>query len=723
MKAFTILALVILSSLFAYPQITKEIDSLKRLLPYEKESIEKINHFLTLSEKLYLMYDYDQEKQFLDSAKYLSEKLNYREGLPRYQNEYGKILYMEGKYSEALDNYLSSLNLAEKSGDSITVSKVCTNLAVVHGTQGKGDTALMYSDRSLKIAEEIKDTSILLRAYDKRAFVYRNMGNFEQAIEIYEKAIHMAELFGDKYQTANITLNLGIVYKFQENNTKALEMFFKGYPYFDTLGIPMVMGPLNNCIGGIYAHQKEFPEALKFLSLSYNCTEELGLKQWMAINLNSLSEVNLVLKNYKEALEEAEQALQINNELQDQSGIAASLINIGKANESQGGLSQALKTYKEALLVSEKTGDKNNISLALLGLGNVYLKMALSKDDKGSKDDYKKAYEFLQKSLQLSLEMKQQERLRDTYYSLYQIENNTGDYYKALESYKLYSVYDDSIYKSDYKHKLTEAEYSFLREQKNKEIVLLTNENQIKTLQIEKQKIQRDGLLIISGFILLLAIVIIRSIQLRKKIEKQKALALERDRISADLHDDISSGLSKIILTSEVLKQENVAPAIKKKLNEISNESVELSKNISEVIWALNSRNDFLDNLIAYIRKYSSSYFENSSIHFKSIISKQIPHIELSSEQRRNIFLIVKEAEHNIVKHSKATEAEMAIKYKGQNLFIEIHDNGVGIEHIEKNQFGNGLIQMDNRLKSIGGEFFIENKIGTTVKFSVPVHG
>lgn len=723
MKQITRFFLVffILAPVIANSQFDKEIDSLKKLLPNEKASIEKIDHFFWLSEKLYVVNDYKQELVCLDSALKLSEKLNYQQGLARYKNEYGKIAYIEGNYPDALDNYLSALKIAEKTGDSITVSKVCTNLAVVYSTQGKGDTALGYSHRSLTIAEELKDTSLLLRGYDKQAFVYRNMGNFEQAIEIYEKAIHMAELSGDRYQYANITMNLGIVYKFQENYTKALEVFLQGYPYFDSLGKPEILLPIENCVGTIYLHQNEYPEALKYLNSALQNSLELNRKSEIAINLNLLSEVNLKLKNYNEALQEAEQALQIYTEIQEHYGTGNALLNIGKVYEASGNLDKAMINYKKALKVSEEVNAKENISSALFGIGAVFYKQAASFYPKKHWLNYLSASDSFKSSLKLSLEMGQQEKIMKTYHYLYKIDSATENYLNALENFKLYKRYSDSINGTEIKMQLAQSEYNFLREQKNKEIVLLTKDNEIKSLQLKQQKTQRDGLLIITGFVILLGALIIRSIRLRKKIEKQKAVSLERERISADLHDDIGSGLSKIILMSEVLKNENGPPEVKNKLKEISKESIELSKNISEVIWALNSRNDFLDNLIAYIRKFSSSYFENSAINFKMVTSRQIPKIPISSEQRRNIFLVVKEALHNIVKHSEATEAEISVSIKGQNLSIRIKDNGIGIHDKNSNHFGNGLIQMKKRLETIGGEFTFENKQGTTIHLSVPV--
>jgi signal transduction histidine kinase len=74
------------------------------------------------------------------------------------------------------------------------------------------------------------------------------------------------------------------------------------------------------------------------------------------------------------------------------------------------------------------------------------------------------------------------------------------------------------------------------------------------------------------------------------------------------------------------------------------------------------------------------------------------------------------------MKHAKATEVAINIRFTGNNMIIEIADNGKGIDPEKLNQFGNGLKNMQRRMESIGGSFVILNQNGTTVKLEMPVH-
>jgi signal transduction histidine kinase len=90
--------------------------------------------------------------------------------------------------------------------------------------------------------------------------------------------------------------------------------------------------------------------------------------------------------------------------------------------------------------------------------------------------------------------------------------------------------------------------------------------------------------------------------------------------------------------------------------------------------------------------------------------------VEISGEQRRNIFLTVKEALHNIVKHSQATSAELTFEFQDHTLQLSIHDNGKGIDPGDQNMFGNGIANMSRRMEQIGGNVALQNSNGTTVK-------
>jgi Signal transduction histidine kinase len=156
-------------------------------------------------------------------------------------------------------------------------------------------------------------------------------------------------------------------------------------------------------------------------------------------------------------------------------------------------------------------------------------------------------------------------------------------------------------------------------------------------------------------------------------------------------------------------------------IERISQSADDILNKMNAIIWSMNSKNDSLGNLISYIRAYATEYLEGTSVKCRVNLPDLIPEQELSGDKRRNIFLCVKETLNNMLKHSKATEITIDILANGL-LQIKIRDNGIGIDLDNIRQFGNGLQNIDRRMKSIGGEFKIGNNNGTESVLTLPLN-
>jgi signal transduction histidine kinase len=209
----------------------------------------------------------------------------------------------------------------------------------------------------------------------------------------------------------------------------------------------------------------------------------------------------------------------------------------------------------------------------------------------------------------------------------------------------------------------------------------------------------------------------------RKEFEKQMAVMAahqeERDRISADMHDELGSGMTTIRLMSEIAKNKmkGNTPA---EIDKISQSANDVLNKMNAIIWSMNSGNDTLDNLVSYIRSYSLEYFEGTEIQCRVNTPSFIPPKVLQGDKRRNIFLCVKESLNNVLKHSRATEVTITISVNG-SLLIRISDNGIGIDMNNLRQFGNGLKNISRRMETIGGSFEIRNNNGVTTLLHYPL--
>jgi signal transduction histidine kinase len=205
-------------------------------------------------------------------------------------------------------------------------------------------------------------------------------------------------------------------------------------------------------------------------------------------------------------------------------------------------------------------------------------------------------------------------------------------------------------------------------------------------------------------------------------LERRRAVEKERTRIATDMHDDLGAGLSQIKFLSETIgmKKQKHLP-FEEEIDSIRSFSDEMIDKMGEIVWALNEKNDTLSDLLSYTRSYAMEYLEQNGIACTVDEPDAIPQDYVSSEFRRNIYLTVKETLHNVVKHAQASEVSVKIEID-RNLTIQIRDNGIGITVPPGKASGNGLINMNKRIKELNGSFEIVNNNGTVVTIRVPLN-
>ncbi len=210
-----------------------------------------------------------------------------------------------------------------------------------------------------------------------------------------------------------------------------------------------------------------------------------------------------------------------------------------------------------------------------------------------------------------------------------------------------------------------------------------------------------------------------------KKQEYEKEIAVlraqqdERTRISADMHDELGSGVTSIRLLSEIAMQKTKEQPLSE-ISKISYSANELMSKMNGIIWSMNPGNDTLSSTLAYIRSNASEYLANLNMDYTISIPPDIPEVQISGVKRRNIFLVVKESLNNILKHAHATKVNIVVTYN-HSLEIKITDNGKGMDKEKLNEFGNGLKNMQRRMENIGGTFAIVSENGTTVILRLPM--
>lgn len=249
-----------------------------------------------------------------------------------------------------------------------------------------------------------------------------------------------------------------------------------------------------------------------------------------------------------------------------------------------------------------------------------------------------------------------------------------------------------------------------------------------------------DEALALFGFLALgLVIVSVRQVyhrRLRRKLAQlaqQQAMEKERMRIARNMHDEIGSKLTRVCYLSELVLSGKEPTG--ENLRSIATTSHKLLQNLDEIVWAVNPQNDTIESLAAYFCQYAGEYFQGANIAVDLKIPNDLPPVPLSSEIRHNLFLAFEEVISNALKHSHASQIRVEIFFKPAQFTIVIRDNGRGfIPRASANgppegstngtkRIGNGLRNMKERLRAVGGDCHIESvpDQGTTVTLRLPL--
>jgi len=208
----------------------------------------------------------------------------------------------------------------------------------------------------------------------------------------------------------------------------------------------------------------------------------------------------------------------------------------------------------------------------------------------------------------------------------------------------------------------------------------------------------------------------------RVSLERQQAIEKERTRIATDMHDDLGAGLSRIKFLSDTIgiKQQREQP-IDEEISGIREYSKEMIDKMGEIVWALNQKNDLLSDLLSYTRSYAAAYLMQAGLRSRIEAPEEFPFRFVSGEFRRNVYLAVKEALHNIVKHSQAQEVYLRMEVIAAELVIVLQDDGIGFDRATIRPYANGLQNMERRIGELGGTLSIRSGDGTSVTITVPV--
>ena len=213
-------------------------------------------------------------------------------------------------------------------------------------------------------------------------------------------------------------------------------------------------------------------------------------------------------------------------------------------------------------------------------------------------------------------------------------------------------------------------------------------------------------------------------IQERQRADRRREIEQERSRVAHDLHDDLGAGLTEVNMLTSLVKSPTTSNEEKMRyLDDLAETARRMVTSLDEIVWAVNPRNDTIASLASYFGSYAQRLLNLAGVSCGLDIAEDLPEHPLDPKFRQEIFFAVKEALTNVVRHAHATQVWLHIFVSDQQLVVEVVDDGRGLDKVERQPGSDGLVNMNERLKTLGGGCKIasDTNTGTTVRFFAPL--
>ncbi len=426
----------------------------------------------------------------------------------------------EGKYDSALEIYTKFVESKKDSrqGRNEAIAACAGKIGLCYYQLDRYTEAIEWFQEALAVQRENGDLESVANTLNNIGLNYKMRGNYDKAIEFYEQTIRIDEELGKGNDIAKTLNNIGMVYRNWGKYDRAIEYFERSLRLRTTLNDRAGMSKSLNNLGLVYSEWQKFDQAILNFRESLKIEQSLNNTGEIAIRMNNLGRVYFFMKQYDTALAYFERTLEIQVKNQDQDQIAMSYNNIGKVYLNQGKFEKAREYMGSALLIYEALGKEVEKATVLANLSEIY---------RAEQND-SRALQVLDSSTSIAERLNLQNQLQKNYLYYSEIYEDLGNYQKSLDYYKKYDAVKDSVFSDEILSKLSDFQVKYETEKKENEIALLKQNELIQGLDLKRQKIFRNSMILASVLLLALAGMIFYSLQLKKKDNRIIASAREK---------------------------------------------------------------------------------------------------------------------------------------------------------------------------------------------------
>lgn len=470
--------------------------------------------------------------------------------------------------------------------------------------------AMQNAQKGIDLAEALKEESLLAKGLAIMGVIYRQNGNFPVAMDYQHEAYSIYSRLNDGLGQARTLGNMGLIFFNQGQYEKALDYFFQAVRLHEKQNNLEGIAPVLNNIGRAYQYQKNYKLAEAYHLRSLNIKKELNDQKGISYSLNSLGAISIEAGNYELALEYYKQALAIRENLPDLRELASSLRETGQLYLLMDSLDRSATYLQRAIRIYTQLGDQWGVAQSNNYLAEAYIR----------RGNLNRGQQLLENSLETSRRMGLAPLTMENYRALASLAVKRNNYREAYNLQEKLIRMRDSVAQHESQRRVGELQMMYEHERKEQEERLRLKNEEIYSLNFEKQRIQMNFLL--GGVILVLALLFLlynRYLAIthtNKKLEKQK--------------NEISETNQKLLLLNKnLMEQKQKVEELNQKLNEANHKLLESEKHLINT----NRTKDKFFSIISHDLRNPFA----SIVSFSRILKREIH--ELTKDELRELAL------------------------------------------------------------------------------------
>lgn len=602
-----------------------------------------------------------------------------------------------------VDSLLQLLTVAKEDTNKVNLLRNITSILRFSDPE----KAIGYGLTGIQLSKKMNFDKGTAGCYLNTSTAYSNSYKPEIAILYLDTAIFYSHKAGDPNRTGLAYLNRADVYRQVQNFSQSLKDCDTALHFADKANNDDVRARVYQTIAAVYYRQDSYGQSIAYNEKAIELYKKNGNMRMTAMALNNLALPYKSIKNYTGAIEANKGAIHIADSLKDYYNLSLFNGNLSNVYFMMENYLESEKYANKALEYATIQHSDNLEAQAMLYKAEIYLKQ---KKFEAAIAVMTKALPFFKESEDTQNIFLAADILSEAYYE-------TGNFAKAVEYMKMGKEANDSLSKWKYDDDLAALQTKFKVDEKDKAIQLLAKDK-----ELQKQKLQQQWLLMIAAGAIALLVSIGAWMLLNRNRLKQRMKELElRNQIAADLHDEVGSSLSSIHMLSQMANSNVENNTQKNILDKVSTNAKETMDRMSDIVWMIKPGETEGGSLKQRMERFAHEICSGKNIALRMDIAA-VENIKLTMGQRKNVYLIFKEAINNAVKYSGAEKIEIKALLQNKQLELLVRDHGKGFEQITVRR-GNGLDNMKNRAKECSGDLEIISSAGggTEIKLIMEV--